>query len=52
MTRKLHQVIKNLSDRDNKAQIQLEYLHNELGIVSDTEIVRYCINKVYNELKR
>ena len=48
--RKLHQVIKNLSDRDKYVAKMLEDLHKELGIVSDTEIVRYCINKTYKSI--
>ncbi len=51
MVRELHQVVKNLRDRDNNTSKMLEELHKELGIVSDTEIVRYCINYTHKRLQ-
>ena len=47
MVRKLHQVVKQAVDYDVDCRRKMDRLKKDLGLTSDTELVRYCITQTF-----
>ena len=51
-SRKLHQTIKGIIDSSEITVKELNYIRKRTGILSHTELVRFCIHIGYLQLKK